>query len=136
VTFAQCEEAISARMSTVATAQAMTLVRDNAPEPADRAAKWARLRISATAADLISMGGVGRRRFRTRGQFVLELHAPSKQGASTLRTLGDAVVTAFRGVSLASPNIRFQPPVIGPIAEASGWSRRDVTVAFTFDEEG
>lgn len=136
MTFAQCEESISARVSTVATAQTATLLRDNAPEPADKAAKWMRLRIGGGAAEVLSMGGTGHRKYRVRGTATVECYAPAKQGAATLRAVGDAVVAAFRGVASASPDIRYLPPTIGQFQDQNGWVRRDVTVPFIFDEEG
>ncbi len=136
MTFAQCEESLTARVATVATAQTATLLRDNAPEPTNTAAKWMRLRISGGTQDLLSMGGTGRRKYRVRGTATIECYAPGKQGAATLRAVGDALMTAFRGYALATPDLRCLPPSVGPITDSNGWARRDVTVPFFFDEEG
>lgn len=135
--FSGAEEAISVVFSTMATASSLQVVRDNGPEPADKTARWCRLRISGSAAELVSFGGTGRNKYRIRGQVAAEVYAPAKQGAAALREIGDAIGDAFRGVRLTSPVVRFQPPTFGQIQGAeTGWARRDVTVPFTFDEEG
>lgn len=119
----------------MATANSLAVLRDNAPEPADKAARWSRLRITGTAVELLSTSGAVRK-WRVRGQALAELYVPAKQGASVLRTLCDAITTTFRGITLASPDIRFAPPTFGQVQDSAGWARRDATIAFMFDEEG
>ena len=134
MSFSDAETAISAAFSTMATAQTLTVMRDNAPEPASITAKWCRIRFSSDPATLLSMGGTGGNKYRTPGQFVAEVYVPAKQGAETLRDIADAMRDAFIGQRIASPDIQFISVAAGPHQEVGAWSRRDFTVRFRFDE--
>jgi hypothetical protein len=69
------------------------------------------------------------------GQAVAEVYAPAKQGAATVRAVCDALETSMAaGIRIASPDIRFEGVVLGQFQDSGGWTRRDVTVRFTYFE--
>jgi hypothetical protein len=141
MTFADVETNINTRFGTVATAQDVRLVRDNDPEPTGMATAWIRLRVSASTQELLSMGNSTTRKWRLTGQWAAELNVPNKRGTSgseaPMRELFAAIQTQFRGVTVASPDIRYMPPVPGEIQNTEpGWARRTVTGRFTYDEVG
>ena len=137
---ADVETNINTRFGTVATAQGAELIRDNDPEPTNPLRPWIKLRISTSTQELLSMGNASTRKWRTQGQAIADVHVPRGRGTSgepaPLREICAAINTQFRGVSVASPDVRYMPPSQGELVQGDGWARRTVTVRFTYDEVG
>ena len=134
MSFSACEEAITARFVALTDTVNLTVVRDNGPEPADKSARWCRLHVWCSDAKAISFAGAGANKYRIEGNATAEVFAPAKFGASSLRAIGDAIGSAFNGVALTSPDIRFGNPTFGQITQVDGWARREITIPYTFDE--
>lgn len=141
MTFSDVETAVNARFETACASQGAKLLRDNDPEPRTALAPWVRVRISSTSQELLAMGGANARKWRTQGQAIAEVHVPAKKGTAgepaPMRELFAAIQTQFRGVSTASPDVRYMPPSQSELVTVGdSWVRRTVTVRFTFDEVG
>ena len=130
-TFAPVFQAIREQVATVATSLDMPVVHDNAPEPA-KALTWARLTVQVDDTRQASMGAPVR--FRSRGAAVLNISTRAEKGDATLLAACDALCTAFRGLSLASPEIRFDSPTpTGATVVDGAWFTRTVRIPFIAD---
>jgi hypothetical protein len=87
-------------------------------------------------ADSSSQIATGQRRFRTIGSATAVLFMAGARGDKAVLDLADAVVAAFRGVKLASPEVTFvpAPSIVGPGDQTDGWYARVVRIPFRFDE--
>ena len=126
-------EAIRSRFATqIGTGQSIDVVYDNGPEPSSISASWCRFMVSIDNQEQISMGTV---RYRLTGTATARLFVPIAKGDGASITLAYAVVTAFRGVRLTSPDVVFTPPpgVIGTADTSDAWSIRTVDIPFRAD---
>ena len=115
----------------VATPSVLPTVYDNAPEPT-KAAQWARLSVQIDSTAQASMGVPVR--YRSRGAAVVALVTSAEKGDAALLTLIDAIVTGFRGVTLTTPEIRFDSPTpIGSPVIDGPWFTRTVRIPFIAD---
>jgi hypothetical protein len=132
MTLAAVYQAIRERWATqVATPNELPTVYDNAPEPA-KAAQWARLSVVIDSTTQVSMGLPVR--FRSRGAAVVNLSTSAEKGDAALIALTDDVLDAFRGVSLSSPQVRFDSPTpIGSPTVDGAWFTRTVRIPFIAD---
>lgn len=140
MTFSDVETAINARMAAAATAAGVTMLRDNDPETRAALGPHFRVRVSAGEQALLSMGSRTTRKWRTQFQAIAEVAVPRGKGTSgepaPMRELFAALQTQFRGVSTASPDVRYGPPSQGEVTQVDGWAKRTVTVRGTYDEVG
>lgn len=119
----------------VATPNSLTVHHDNAPPTALKSA-WYRLRVEPQTTTLVGTGGSARR-YRTEGVTRVELYAPLTQGDGALLAVADAIVTAFRGVRLSSPDLHFRVPrIVGQSTRSDAWFQRTMEIPFWFDEVG
>lgn len=126
-------EAIRERFDVqVATPNSLRVIYDNAPEPAAIVSSWCRFSVQVDSATQISMGQV---RYRLTGSATAILFCPIAKGDGAVLTLADAVIAAFRGVSIASPDITFAPApsVIGTADRDEAWCKRTVRIPFRAD---
>lgn len=126
-------EAIRSRFATqIGTGQSIDVVYDNGPEPASISASWCRFMVQINSQEQISMGTV---RYRMTGMATARLFTPIAKGDGASIDLADAVVTAFRGVRLTSPDVIFTPPpgVIGTADQEDAWCIRTVQIPFRAD---
>ena len=126
-------QAIRSRFQTeIATEQAISVVYDNGPEPASISASWCRFSVSVDNHEQQTMGTV---RYRMTGTATAQLFTPIAKGDGASIDLADAVVTAFRGVRIASPQIRFSPPpgIIGTAEQEDAWCIRTVLIPYAAD---
>jgi len=136
VTYATVAEAIRDRFETeVATPNSLTVHHDNAPPVALKQA-WYRLRVEFSNAMLVGTGGSARR-FRTSGVARVELYAPLTQGDGALLGVADDITTAFRHVTLGTPDVHFHiPRMVGASTRTDAWFQRTLEIPFYFDEVG
>ena len=130
---AEIFDAIRGRFATeIGTGQSIDVVYDNGPEPSSISASWCRFMIGIDDQQQISMGTV---RYRMMGTATARLFTPIAKGDGASIDLADAVVTAFRGVRLTSPDIVFTPPpgVIGTADQEDAWCIRTVQIPFRAD---
>lgn len=126
-------EAIRSRFQTqIGDAQNIDVVYDNGPEPASITSSWCRFMVSIDNHEQATMGTV---RYRMTGLATARLFTPIAQGDGASITLADAVVSAFRLVTIASPQIRFTPPpgIIGTADQEDAWCIRSVQIPFVAD---
>lgn len=134
MSFADVAEALRDRFSTlVATPNSLVVVHDNAPPQALKES-WYRFRVEFSGSVIAATGGPTRR-FRTTGVARVELYAPLTKGDGSILGVADDIVTAFRHVVLASPDIHIQTPrLVGPAVRSDAWFQRVVEIPFWFDE--
>lgn len=130
-------EAIRSRfMAQVATPNALSVIYDNAPAPETKT-KWARITVLPQNQQQSSSGGATVV-YRTTGVAVVNVFTPAAAGDKESLALCDAVIAAFRGVKLATPDITFTPaPTIQGAAqrdEAGSWWIRTVEIRWRADE--
>jgi hypothetical protein len=132
MTLAQIHEAVRQRfVDEVATSLSLPVVHDNAPEPT-KAATWCRLSVETYQTAQVSTAPA---RYRTQGRLVANLFTRFESGDAQLLAVFDAITTAFRGVSLPSPDIHFRPPgLVGVPARSDAWFQRTAVVEFFADE--
>lgn len=119
----------------VGTPNSLVVHYDNGP-PQPLEQSWYRLTIETMAPQLAETGGTARR-YRTEGLIRVELHAPVGKGDGALLAIADAITTAFRNVSLASPDMHFRAPrLVGAPTRVDAWFRRVVEIPFWADEVG
>ena len=126
-------QAIRSRFATeIGTGQSIDVVYDNGPEPASIKQSWCRFTVQVDNQEQISMGTV---RYRMTGMATARLFTPIAKGDGPSIDLADAVVTAFRGVRLTSPDIVFTPPpgIIGMADQEDAWCIRTVQIPFRAD---
>lgn len=134
--FASVAAAIRERFEDqVGTPNSLVVHYDNGP-PQDRQQTWYRLTIGQQAPELAETGGATRR-YRTQGVARIELHAPATKGDGAMLTIADAITTAFRNVSLASPDLHFLAPrLTGLPTRVDAWFQRVIEIPFWADEVG
>ena len=126
-------EAIRSRFQTqIAVGQSIDVVYDNGPEPSSISASLCRFIVDIRSQEQISMGTI---RYRMTGMATARLFTPIAKGDGASIDLADAVVTAFRGVRLTSPDVIFTPPpgVIGTASQQNAWCIRTVEIPFRAD---
>ena len=126
-------EAIRSRFATqIGSGQSINVVYDNGPEPASITSSWCRFIVGIDNQEQISMGTV---RYRLTGTATARLFTHIAKGDRTAMDLADAVVAAFRGVRLTSPDVIFTPPpgVIGTADQQDAWSILTVEIPFRAD---
>lgn len=126
-------DAIRARFKTeVADVLELLTVYDNGTEPTTPVAQWCRFSVQVDETQLVSMGV---RRYRMRGAATAMVFGKSQKGEAGINEIADAIVAAFRGVSLASPMVTFSPApgFAGLVDRDEGWARRTVRIPFRAD---
>ena len=139
MSFANILEAVREKFrDDVATPNSMAVLQDNAPPSATISQSWYRLTVLVDSTEQMSAGKVGSRRYRVMGHAVLNLFVPVGRGDGAMLDLVDAVTTAFRGASIASPAICFEPPpsLSGPAERSEGWFMRTAIIPFDADVFG
>jgi hypothetical protein len=127
---------LRARFATeVATPQSLVTVYDNTERP-PITGRWCRFVVLLGEQALVSVAGVGQRRYRTTGAALAQLFEPLDTGDGSQWALVAAIQDAFRSVSLSGPPfITFDAPSISgnPVREESWWMRV-VSIPFRADE--
>ena len=124
-------QAVRDQVATVATSLAMAVVHDNAPEPT-KSPTWARVSVMVDDTRQVSLGLPVR--FRSRGAAVLNISTRAESGDATLLAAVDALCAAFRGLSLSSPEVRFDSPTPQGASVVDGsWFTRTVRIPFIAD---
>ena len=126
-------EAIRSRFQTqIGTGQSVAVVHDNGPEPASITASWCRFSVSVESHEQATMGTI---KYRMMGIATAQLFTPIAKGDGASINLADAVVAAFRGVRIASPQIRFTPTpgIIGTADQEDAWCIRTVQIPYVAD---
>lgn len=126
-------QAIRSRFQTeIGSELGISVVHDNGPEPASISASWCRFSVSAEQPTQATMGTVF---YRMTGTATVQLFTPIAKGDGASIDLADAIVTAFRGVRIASPQIRFTPPpgIIGTADQEDAWCIRTVLIPYAAD---
>ena len=128
--------AIRSRFATqVATPQSLLTFYDNQDsESAPPSARWARVSVLFGESRQASFGSTGGRQFRTTGVASVELYEPIGAGDGAQLALADVVVSAFRGVTLASPSIVFASPNVTAGFRDGPWWKRNVVIPFESDD--
>lgn len=127
-------EAIRDRFETqVGTPQSLRVIHDNAPEPTSVVSSWARFSVSIDDTRQVSTGSAPR--YRSTGSATVNLFVPQAKGDGAALALCDAINAAFRGVSLASPDITFMPAptIVGAAERDEAWCRRTMRIPFRAD---
>ena len=137
MTAAAIIEAVRARfVAQVETPQAATLkvVHDNGPDPAPSTPLWCRFAVELDPPQQVSTVPA---RYRTRGRAFALLHSAVQKGDAELLALFAVIETAFTGVILATPMLRFhRPGLVGVASIYGGWFRRTARIEFYADEVG
>jgi hypothetical protein len=123
--------------SLITTAESLVTVHDNTPNQAIPAeGRWCRLSMRIGLQEQLSVGGPQAGHFRTTGVALVQLFEPVGQGDGTQLELVDAIVDAFRGVSLSGPPpVHFDPPYVSsPPTFDDGFWLMVVTVPFRVEE--
>lgn len=139
MSFANIHEAIREKFrDDVATPNSMVVLQDNEAPSATVSQSWYRLTVLVDSTEQISAGPSGSRRFRVMGHAVLNMFRPLATGDGAMLDIADAVVTAFRSTSIASPPICFEPsPTLSGPPESSGsWFMRTMLIPFDADVFG
>ena len=116
----------------VATPNSLTVHHDNAP-PTALKESWYRLRIELGTAAMVATGSA--KRWRVQGLARVDLYAPLTKGDGALLEVADDIVTAFRNVRLASPDLHFYAPrMVGNSGRSDAWFTRTMEIPFWYDE--
>jgi len=136
VTQTTVANAIRARFaSQVATPQSLTTVYDNDPTT-EYPTTWCRFTVEFGDCTRLTTGGPGSVTYRTAGRVIAQVFGPVGKGDAGVIALVDAIIAAFRGVSIASPAIMFSAPSSSASANdpAGPWFMRVVSIPFAADE--
>ena len=130
-------EAIRARFKTlVSDPLQLRTVHDNAPIEDSVTSQWCRFSISIDNSQQVSTGNPGGRRFRVTGTGAVQILVPLAKGDAAALAIADAIIAAFRNVSIA-PQISFLGVgVVGAAEHDAAWCRRRVIIPFRADEIG
>ncbi len=139
MSFAAVSTAIRDRFRTlVSVPQSVPMIGPNDPATLTTA-RWCQFTVEMQGAQQVGTGTPASRRYRITGRVALNLFEQVGKGDSTLSALMDAISTAFRGISLASPQIAFgAPSPIGPSVkdEAGAHWRMPAQIPFRADVFG
>ncbi len=128
---------IRQRFNTLVTvAESLPTVHDNAPnQTLPSAGRWCRLSLRMGAAEQLTLAGVDSS-YRIAGVALVQLFEPIGAGDGTQLGLVDAIVDAFRGVTLLGPPvIHFDPPYVSaPPTLDDGLWLQVVTIPFRVQE--
>jgi hypothetical protein len=122
----------------VTTPESLTTVHDNVPNQAiPTSGRWCRLSLRMGLQEQLTVGGPQAGHFRTTGVALAQLFEPFGAGDGTQLELVDAIVDAFRGVTLAGPPpIHFDPPYVSaPPTLDDGLWLLVVTIPFRIEEQ-
>lgn len=139
MSFAAISEAIRERFrEQIAVPQSLLVVHSNEPPRAVQK-RWCQLSVEIQNTQQVSTGSPTSRRFRVTGRIALNLFERIGAGDGQMLDLMDAMTTAFRGVSLSSPQVTFSAPT--PIGlsvkdEAGGHWRMPAQIPFRADVVG
>jgi len=104
-------------------------------DPPDTAASWCRLSVMHNESDIVTLGGVGNRIWRTDGRVFVQIFTRSGKGREDSDALVEVAINAFRGKSIGTtPCVRFRdikPQEVGP---DGAWYQQNVSVHFEYDE--
>tara|TARA_R110002020_G_scaffold36687_1_gene110424 strand:- start:203 stop:574 length:372 start_codon:yes stop_codon:yes gene_type:complete len=116
----------------VSTPESLRVIHDNAPEPTSVVQSWCRFTVQTDNHEQVSQGQV---RYRMTGAATAIIFSPIAKGDAAVLALADKVVTAFRGVSLTSPDITFSPApgVLGVSEQDEAWCKSTVRIPFRAD---
>lgn len=116
----------------VATPQGLVVVYDNAPAIA-ATIPTARVTVQVREERLLTLGRP--RRWRAVGEVEVRLSQPRERGDADILTKAEAVLDAFRGVTIAVPVVRFTPPpvVVGAMDTEDALASRTVRMPFEAD---
>jgi len=118
----------------VADPEELVVVYDNHRQDAvPRAGRWVRFTVRLGETIQATFANVGSRTFRTTGVAFAELYEPEGLGDGAQLDLADTIVAAFRGVSLASPQLVFDSPSVTEGTRDGAYWRRVVTIPFRAD---
>lgn len=122
----------------VSTPEGLTTVHDNVPEDTiPTAGRWCRLAVRFGQAEQLTINGAGQGHFRTSGVALVQLFEPVGMGDGHQLELVDAIVDAFRGVTLGGPpQVAFDPPYVSapPTLDDGLWLSL-VTIPFRIEEQ-
>lgn len=99
-----------------------------------KAANWARVSISDEGQGRPPplVGEVGSRRYTTDGILIVELYALSGDGRSAVQSLGETVLTAFRGQRTAG-GVWFRRERVNPVGPDGVWWHENAIIEFQYD---
>ncbi len=95
---------------------------------------WCRFSVLGGTTRIATVAGPGQRRYRTVGVAVAEVYAPVGKGEEPMRIAHDAIVAAFRGQAITSPDITFSAPSVSAGFRDGGWWKRNIDIPFRADE--
>jgi len=125
------------RFNTLVTvAESLPTVWDNVPNATLPASgRWCRMSVRMGAAEQLTLAGAGSA-YRVTGVALVQLFEPLGAGDGTQLGLVDAIVDAFRGVTLLGPPvIHFDPPYVSaPPTLDDGLWLQVVTIPFRVQE--
>ena len=128
---------IRQRFNTLVTvAESLPTVWDNVPNATlPSSGRWCRMSVRMGAAEQLTLAGAGSA-YRVTGVALVQLFEPLGAGDGTQLGLVDAIVDAFRGVTLLGPPvIHFDPPYVSsPPSVDDGLWLQVVTIPFRVQE--
>lgn len=130
-------DAIRSRFTTeFAIPNALPVRYDNVPtENEPSTGRRASISIQLGQSSQVSVAGAGGRRWRTVGVALVQLFEPLGVGEGALLQLFGALQDAFRNVSIADPQIRFQSvSMVAPMLVENGHFTATAAVEFLADE--
>lgn len=114
-------------------------VLDNGPEPDPRPNPWCRFSVACSPLQQVSTGDSLTARFRCTIIATANVFEPLQKGDATSTEIADAIVAAFLGWKLTSPDLSVQSAgIVGvPTRDPNGaWSKSDVTITIRADQIG
>lgn len=131
-TLAAIAQALQQRFQTeVATPNSLAVQWDNQPlQPG--AAAWARFSVQPVTSDQVTTGS--QRRWRTEGAAFATIFYPLEKGSAAALALADAVVAAFRGVTVSGATLRAPRVAYHARTENDRWWQITVVCPFYSDE--
>jgi hypothetical protein len=136
LTYLQAVDAMQAKMKTAWDLTTHPLFYQNVaggaralPEPIG---PWARMFIEHLQGFQATLGGPNFRRFRRRGNIIVQIFVPSGEGLSEAYTLGKVVTDAFEGQDVSG--IWFRNAKINEIGPDGNFFMITATVDFEYDE--
>ena len=103
-------------------------------EAASAADTWARVTVTPTTRQQITMGPVGSRRYENRGYIAVQLYTPVDKGDALLRGLCDDARSVLEGIG-SSDNVVTFGAVTAHIATDGRWYYATVTVPALWYEQ-
>lgn len=104
-------------------------------DPPDDLTPWTRCTIVHGDSDIVTLGAVGNRVWRTAGAVIVQVFTNVNLSRQPSDDLVETAIDAFRGKSVGTdPAVRFRKITAKEVGADGPWFQQNVTIMFDYDE--